>query len=434
MKHLQFMMIGGKSYVDKAMQNEFIKENILRNVKGAIEIDARVCFAVSDKQSKESLIQYLVDNSIELQNIEEYVTFISEKKLLASYKDKMGEIDNFANYNSLIQARKSGDNLRYGAYLDALKLLLIYNAPENQVTEFCDLDQQIDITKNPDFTVSNKEALYSCMHLGNDPTDIGYRRHDMDKGELIKYSKKNNKNPSNRAYTNERSYLVGIGGDQRLLNIFHNVRKIPNFFVLANGENLKNFFDARDSSMPEDLKKKLVRKFHLDFDDTSLGEKEMSRGKKVGFEYAGEKKPKLEPELKPIKEDEIELEILEQNTESNSESSLTKQEQYSEAELTLLPTPLDDIIDEINVASADIKQAKNPITQSVNNSLNIANFNNIAMLTALICIGATIAKFLYKGQNKQQNKRRMPPALTNMMEQKKLEEGKSKENDARSTS
>lgn len=297
MKYVQFVMSGDTKYVTKCMDDEAIQENMVRNIQGAAQIGGRVRITVSDKGCEELLSKRLRNLGItesEMGSVE----MVDEKRLLKNCKKffEAGDPRGAEKFKALMQLKK--DPQRKGMYYDTIKMLSIHDAPEGQVVEFADLDQQIDITKNPDFKFRKDVPLATSMHLGEHSNDHNYRRHDMNEKELIAYGHKNS-GVSNRAYTNERSYMVGRGGDRNIMmNVFMFVGNLPHIFVgdhfMSLDYNQRVALGSRgisDAEMSSDLRDTLIKKYHIDFNETSLMERERAQGKEVGFEHAEKEKP-----------------------------------------------------------------------------------------------------------------------------------------------
>ena len=297
MKYLQFLMLGGKDYVENSMDDEFIRENVLRNIRGAAQINGKVCMAVSDRESQKRLNEIFEEAGLTGSEIGR-VSFVTDKKMINDYQASgRNSRESTMQYEVMDKIRELGPEeagkMRFGNYVDNIKLLTIYNAPKGQIVEVVDLDQQIDITKNPNFKVSNKEGLYSSMHVGRMAGDESFRRHDMTKKELLEYSKKNANDPSNRAYTNERSYLVGFGKDDRILSIVDYANFYPHYFMIAKSAKDGVAMDPKnrlDSSMSPQMRETLINKFHLDIDQTSLLDQERGKGFKMGVEKLSKSK------------------------------------------------------------------------------------------------------------------------------------------------
>ncbi len=280
MKYLQFVMLGGQDYVDRSMSDKFIRDNILRNVRGAAEIGGKVRITVLDEASKVKLFEHFDKSGISEEE-RQTVEFVNAKDLMNAYK----KID--PERHDVLKGVSNPTNPRFVLYADMIKLLSIYNAPKDQLVEFADLDQHIDIKKNPDFSVDGKVGIYTSMHLGMHSNDAKYRRHDLSKKELLKYYKANIGNPSDHPYSNERSYLVGVGGDSRVMNVaYFYARNKPNFLINDHITTLpyeQRFDPMPDADMPQKLKETLIKKYHLDFNQTSLLPRERAQGKMVGF-------------------------------------------------------------------------------------------------------------------------------------------------------
>lgn len=284
-------MLGGKDYVDHCMQDDFIRENILRNIRGAAQINGKIDITVSDKESKKALKESFAAFGLTKEEIGT-VSFTHDLSLIKKFDNNIP--DEKAFYDSILEARNSGDEFRFGAYADCIKLFSIHNAPKGQLVEMVDLDQQVDIAKSPKFKVKGNEILYTSMHLGQHSGDPSFRRHDMNKKELAEYCRENGRDINNLAYSNERSYLVGVGQDERIIDVAFAARQMPHFLLLA-----KAFADQQlrippsniyDKTMPEEVRENMIKRFHLDFSQTSLLEQEKARGLDVPFERLSKSK------------------------------------------------------------------------------------------------------------------------------------------------
>lgn len=283
-RELHFLMLGGKDYVNKVMQEESTRENVLRNIKGAPTVNGEISIVVSDKASKTALKKNLAKYGLSKEEINS-VKVTNDLILMKRLKE--GDTQDRENYEAFKNARNSGDDLRFGAYSDNIKLLSIYNAPKDVTVEVIDLDQQFDIKKNPSLENDRKEALYSSMHIGQYSGDPSFSRHDMNKEELIEYCQKNGHDINHLAYSNERSYLMGSGKDERLPKIAIFSRQMPHFFVLAKALTDQDFAiphkNTRDNTMPKNVREEMITRFHLPFSQTGLLEKEKARGLDVPF-------------------------------------------------------------------------------------------------------------------------------------------------------
>lgn len=86
MKYLQFMMIGGKDYVDQCMEDELIQQNLVRNIQGAAEIGGRVQIVLSDKASKIALQEKLLELGVSKEELKS-LQVVEERKLLEVCKN-----------------------------------------------------------------------------------------------------------------------------------------------------------------------------------------------------------------------------------------------------------------------------------------------------------------------------------------------------------
>jgi hypothetical protein len=309
MKRLHFVMLGGKKYVDKCMSDEFITDNLLRNIRGAAKIKGKIDITVSDKDSQKELIKRFAVLGLSEEEMG-VVSFTMDMDLMKILETSMSDNKDF--YAKILGVRNSGDRVRFAVYADNLKLLSIYNAPKGQVVELVDLDQQVDIAKNPDFKVAGDEVLYTSMHFGQHSRHPSYRRHDMDQEEFIEHCKKYRGNVDKLSYTNERSYMVGTGKDERILAVVTASIKLPHFFAVARavvdkkpGIPREEIFDA---AMSDSVRAEMIKRFHLPFGETSLLEREITGGVEVPFERLGKsvkvEKPKSELK-KPIPEVDV---------------------------------------------------------------------------------------------------------------------------------
>ncbi len=391
MKYLQFMMIGGKDYVDQCMEDELIQENLVRNIQGAAEIGGRVQIVLSDKASKIALQEKLLELGVSKEELKS-LQVVEERKLLEVCKNflESGIDPRGADKFKMLLGFK-GDPKMGLMYQDTLKLLTLYNAPKGQIVEFADLDQQVDIRQNPNFSISGDAGLYTSMHLGEHPNDSAYRRHDMNKGELIKYYR-NNPESSNRPYTNERSYLVGRGGDEKIMKVlFSYVGNIPHFFINDYFSSLSYQEKVRigsagisDAAMSPEVRETLIKRVHIDFNQTSLLPRERAQGKEVGFEHLEREKPanKKDAQQSFVKIEDIEISSKEEQVR------VTTFLQESPVKITGGRTAISDFEIPSGIIDANTQNQNSIMTPS----------NVFAGLT-VVALGAVLLRRMFGGGN-----------------------------------
>ncbi|MBL6664299.1 MAG: hypothetical protein ISQ34_00465 [Rickettsiales bacterium] len=337
-KVVQFVMLDqpGNSpgdYVANVMDDDNIRENIMRNVRGAADIDGRVRLIFSSRQSREVFLGRLrqidPDNYDNNRSVIEIVSadkltkkFLQDGLGLSHFQEQKDEYQR--SYDMLMQRKGSFTVGEFMNYVDVIKLLGIYYCEPGQLVESADLDQQIDITKAPNLGDKVKKVgLYTSMHLGKYPGDESYRRHDMSKKKLLAYHEEHKTDHENRPYTNERSYIIGFGGDKALLDVVKNFVNVnqhlftlyDNYEAVAStglGQGIyvnpmfagsvniigKGGGKLKDPKADADIKPKdrqeLIRKHHLGINSLSLLPGERSQGRDVAFEsFRQEKRDEL---------------------------------------------------------------------------------------------------------------------------------------------
>lgn len=288
-------MLGGEEYVRNSMADEFIAENILRNVRGAAEINGKIGIVVSDKKSEEELKKILQDRGLNQGQISR-VEFSTDKDLVKNYA-KMAETSQQRQQAKVLKEvmdlgpKKAGE-LRFKNYCDIIKLLAIYSSNKGQLVEYADLDNAIDIKKNLRLSPNRDEqplgvtmGLIRKNPLEEKPSFV---IHDMSKEELGKYAKENANNPNEVVFTNQRSYFKGLGGDELILTVVDYANSYPHYPMLAvasmtNNPSLKVY--RSESEIPEEVRQNLIEKSHCDrITETSLLNEERVSAGEVHFE------------------------------------------------------------------------------------------------------------------------------------------------------